>query len=255
MGFAAPALLPLAALAAVPLLIHILSRLRLRRIRFPSLMLLRTVRRERFSWIRLKEIVLLVLRTIALLALLLSLARPFLATALPAFGRATDVVLLVDDSYSMRYAGRWERAIVIARDLLGSLGRGRRALLLVSSGSPAPAEPAPPGRLIGRLDSIAPTSSAHPLLPALERAAGVAESLDARLVVITDLQRRAFEGDWRPGPGVVLLDVGRPGFDNACLAGLYPDNPLAASGTAVRLRADLVNFGDLLDLLGALCNP
>ena len=73
MGFLAPSLLPLAALAAIPIAIHILSRLRLKRADFPSLLLLTTARRERFSWLRLKELLLLIFRTLALLGLLLAL--------------------------------------------------------------------------------------------------------------------------------------------------------------------------------------
>ena len=58
MGFSAPSLLPLTALAAIPVVIHILSRLRLKRAEFPSLLLLTTVKRERFSWLRIKELLL-----------------------------------------------------------------------------------------------------------------------------------------------------------------------------------------------------
>jgi len=238
MGFSAPGLLGLAALAAVPLAIHIFSRLRLRRADFPSLLLLRTVRRERFSWVRLKEVLLLVLRTVALLALLTSLARPFLTAALPALGRGQDVVLVIDDSYSMGYSDRWSRAVAAARAVVTSLGPGRRAVIMTSSGGGALVSPA-------ALDTLRPTGSPGPLGPALERALPRAESLGAALVAVTDLQQRALGDSWRASGTVpvVLLDVGDPGFDNAAVARLYPDDPFAAAGRPVGIRADVVNYG------------
>jgi len=133
MGFSAPGLLPFAALAAIPVVIHILSRLRLKRAEFPSLLLLTTAKHERFSWLRLKELLLLIFRTLALLGLLLALARPFVRHRLPGLGRANDLIVVLDDSYSMSKPSQWQRALAVARELLNSLGPGRRAALIVSS--------------------------------------------------------------------------------------------------------------------------
>ncbi|MEO0005537.1 MAG: BatA domain-containing protein, partial [candidate division WOR-3 bacterium] len=87
MRFFSPQFFWLLPLAAIPFIIHLLSRLRLRRKDFPSLLLLQTVRRERFSWLRLKEIILLVLRTLTLLLLLFALTRPYLPVRSPGFLR------------------------------------------------------------------------------------------------------------------------------------------------------------------------
>jgi hypothetical protein len=245
MGFSAPALLPFAALAAIPVAIHLLSRLRLRRVDFPSLLLLRTVRRERFSWVRLKEILLLILRTLALLFLLLALARPFLNHAVPGLGRAGDLVLVLDDSYSMNFEHRWTRAAAAARDLLRTLGHGQKAILLTATGRHQVSTPASAARVLASLDSLEPSFGAPTLVPALERASELAESLDMSVLAFTDLQARAFDADWQPEPGrrISLVDVGTEKSDNCGIADLFPEDPFPAAGRPVRIKALVRNHG------------
>ncbi|MEO0086298.1 MAG: BatA domain-containing protein [candidate division WOR-3 bacterium] len=220
MGFSAPSFLPLAALAAIPLVIHLLSRLRLRRQDFPTLTLLESVRRERFSWVRLKEVILLILRTLLLAALLLSLSRPFIRPR-AAQGPSGDVVLVLDDSYSMGYASRWQKATSACSRLLQTLGPGRRTALLTASGSdPFPELTADRRSRLILLDTFAPSFSAASLDPALDRAAQLAAGSRAEVWVFTDLQEGSIPPDWRRPDWLrlVIVDCGSEDFDNSGVA-------------------------------------
>jgi hypothetical protein len=247
MGFLAPGLLPLAALAAIPIAIHILSRLRLKRADFPSLLLLTTARRERFSWLKLKELLLLIFRTLALLGLLLALARPFIRHRLPGLGRANDLVVVLDDSYSMAEPQQWQRALAVARDLLNSLGPGRRAALLVASqaGLSNSSLLSPPSSLLPLLDSLKPSFTGAVLEPALKRAVELARPARAEVAVVTDLQARAIPMDWRPPADVPVLLVGvaAPGGDNAGITRLYTEDRFPIAGRPTRIKADFTNYG------------
>jgi len=245
MGFSAAGLLPLLGLAAIPVVIHILSRLRLRRAEFPSLMLLQAVRRERFSWLRLKELLLLVFRTLALAGLLLALARPYVRQRLPGLGRANDLILVMDDSYSMGYANHWQRAQAAASGLVKSLGPGRRGVLLTSSGALAATEFLPARALALILNSLQPSFADVSLGRALDQAAGLARKSRADVVAITDLQDRDVPAGWKPSADVpaTLVDVGSPGFDNAGVARLCPEEFFPAASRPVRLKAELANYG------------
>jgi hypothetical protein len=247
MGFSAPSLLPLAALAAIPVVIHILSRLRLKRADFPSLLLLTTARRERFSWLKLKELLLLILRTLALLGLLLALARPFVRHRLPGLGRANDLVVVLDDSYSMGRPWQWRGAIAVARELINSVGPGRRAMLLVCSGQFAVRsgewQKAP--ALLSVLDSLQPSYSGATLEPALRRAVELARLAHAEVAVVTDLQARAMPSDWQPPADVpvLLVAVAAPDDDNAGITRLYTEDRFPVAGRATRIKADFANYG------------
>lgn len=244
MNFAAPALLPLALLAAVPLLIHIFSRTRLHRHDFPSLRLLDAVRRERFSFVRLKEILLLILRTLALLALLLVPPRP----ALIARGAGLppgDFVVVLDDSYSMGWGTRWDRARDAARRLLEGAGPGRRAGLLTASGSLLDTVLVDrPATLIRQLDSLPISSTAARLdsALALARRAGGGK---VTVFAVTDLQARALP----PGRAdsiepVRFVDVGADRAANVAVIDVGPENRLPVPKRAVRVRAVFANHSD-----------
>ncbi len=246
MGFVAPGLLWLVGLAAIPVVIHLLSRLRLQRAPFPSLALLATVRRERFSWLRLKELLLLAFRTLALLALLLALARPFLRHRLSGLGRAADLVIVLDDSYSMGYSDRWQKAQAAARELLKGLGSGRRAMVLLASEWNRTEEFLPAGRLIRRIDSLAPSFSAATLDSVMSRALREARPTRSDVVLITDLQQHSVGGlipVGRDSLSATFINVADARFDNASVVRLYPIDRYPAAGRPARLKADLRNHG------------
>lgn len=247
MGFGAVGLLPLIGLAAIPLIIHILSRLRLQKVAFPSLLLLASVRRERFSWLRLKELLLLILRTLALLFLLLAASRPYAKFRLPGAGRAGDVVVILDDSYSMSCGDRWQRATGVTRSLLRGMAAGQRARLLVASnaGAEGQGEWQKPERALARLDSLEPSHTGAVLEPALRVAAQAAQGAQAGVIVVTDLQARALPDTWRPTRGTrfLLLDVGSDGFDNAGIEKTYTAERFPLAGRPARIKADLANYG------------
>ncbi len=247
MGFLAPSLLPFAALAAIPIAIHILSRLRLKRAEFPSLLLLTTARRERFSWLRLKELLLLIFRTLALLALLLALARPFVRHRLPGLGGANDLVVVLDDSYSMSRPSQWQRTLATGRGLLQSLGPGRRAALLVTSqaGLSASSLLSPPSSLLPLLDSLKPSFTGALLEPALKRAVELAKPAHAEVAVVTDLQARAMPSDWQPPADVpvTLVSIAAPDGGNTGVARLYTEDRFPVAGRATHIKADFTNYG------------
>jgi hypothetical protein len=102
-GFLNPLVLFGLAAAAIPLLIHLFTRRRLKKVEFSSLWFLQNLEKTRIRQVKLKNILLLLLRTLIVILIVLAFARPALKGELAGLGRgaASSVVLLVDDSYSM----------------------------------------------------------------------------------------------------------------------------------------------------------
>ncbi len=93
--------------AAVPLLIHLLSRRKARREAFPSVRFLNQVHRQEVRRLRLREWLLLLLRTLAVACLALAFSRPAIQGSLAGGAHSPATMLaLVDESLSMRAAGR-----------------------------------------------------------------------------------------------------------------------------------------------------
>jgi len=93
----------LAALAAVtiPLLIHFLSRRRIKVVDFSSLKFLMTMQKSKLRWLKILELILLIIRMMIIGLIALAFSRPALTGKHTATHAPASVVLLVDDSPSL----------------------------------------------------------------------------------------------------------------------------------------------------------
>src|SRR3954462_12605382 len=139
MNFLAPAFLAGLAAIAVPVIIHLVNRERKVVVEFPSLMFLqripyRSVRRQ-----KIRHILLLLMRCLALALLVAAFARPFFQRRQAAItgSGARELVILLDRSSSMGYANRWDKARDAAKKAVSGLGSTDRATLVLFAGDAA----------------------------------------------------------------------------------------------------------------------
>ncbi len=246
----APGLLGLAALAAAPVAIHLLTRSRFRPRPFPALAFLTAGRSGAGAPSRLRHWLVLLLRTLAIVALVLAAAGPRWTTAPAAAGRPLAVV--VDGSVSMRQdlAGitAWERATAAA-DRLIEAATGRPVLVVVAGDAPERSSPRPeperaPARSLLRI--AAPGWGAGSLPTA------VAEALAAlpeggELVVISDGSREALAGidpaAFPPAVAFRHVSVGTAA-GNAAVTAIGLDPGLAVVGRPLRLVIEAARHAD-----------
>ena len=95
-----------AAVAAAPVLIHLLSRRRYRQMDWAAMQFLLAAVRESRRRVRLEHLLLLLVRTLVIVLLVLAVADPYLESSGVLFvpgGPRTHRVLVLDGSYSMAY--------------------------------------------------------------------------------------------------------------------------------------------------------
>lgn len=220
MGLLAPLFLLGLAAVAVPVLIHLRLRHRTRVIRFPSLMFIsrapyRSMRRR-----RLRDVLLLLMRCLAVALLALAFARPLWQADAAAGVTSSSrlVVVLLDNSFSMGFGDRWQRAATAAESAFGDLdAAGRGALIVYSDEAELQSAPTSDGALLAatvRDVEVAPRSTS--LLPAIQMARGVlaeAGELGRReLVIVSDFQRSSWTSEnvaaLPAGVELRLVDVG-----------------------------------------------
>ena len=166
MQFLAPSLLLGLAAAILPWLIHRIGKRRANPVRFAAMELLLRAERKVSARRRLREILLLLLRTAIAASLPLVFAKPFaeIRSDLPAATtRPQSAVIVLDDSASLRRtAGEtggdplFEQARAQARTLIEHLSpESDAALVLASEGTPTPiAEPSSDrNRLLAAVDA------------------------------------------------------------------------------------------------------
>lgn len=245
--------------AALPVLIHLFTRRKPREVKFPSLEFLAEVNQSEIRRLRLKQWLLLALRTLAVALLALAMARPSLQGGARGGDAASTLVALVDVSGSMGAPDGDGRPLTatarrVVESLLATLGPADEMLLVPYDRATRPLSEAPisdSGRLRAAAQALAPTASATDHGTALELAARALQgshALNRELFWISDFQRTGF-GDkgFTPPPGpwnasrVYLVPLVPRSRANAALtaAGLAP---AADPGQPPALEVDAESF-------------
>lgn len=249
MSLLAPLLLAGLALLIVPVLVHLTQRQRKDVTAFPSLMFLREIPFRSTNRRRIRHPLLFALRCLALILLVLAFARPWFAGgAAVGDDQGRDVVLLLDTSGSLAYAGRRDAAIEAARTALAELGEGDRAALVTFDDRAeqrvalTPDVEALRSGLAGVRPTDRPTRLETGLLLA-GRILGDSDRARREVVLVSDFQRTAWEeGRARLPVGVTLrpILVGDGRSANVAIG----DVQLTAAGeNRHRILARIVNLG------------
>lgn len=272
MNFLAPLFLAGAAALAAPILFHLIRRSTRERIPFGSLFLLRATPPRMRKRSRLEDVLLLLLRCLALVLLVLGFSRPFFRSSTPATPISQPnqrIVLLVDTSASMRRAGLWNVALdaadkttrtLAAGDLLSlvTFDRESRSLISFDAWKATPSDRRP-ALVAAQLKESGPTWSSTSLGQALIGAAETLgersddpASLVRRIVLITDLQEgchldplQAYE--WPKGITLHVERVQAAGASkgNVGLQLLTDTAPAAPASTNASLRLRLTATPEL----------
>ncbi|MDH3734941.1 MAG: BatA domain-containing protein [Gemmatimonadota bacterium] len=238
-------------LLAVPIIIHLTQRQRSEVTAFPSLMFLRKIPFKTSNRRRIRHPLLFALRCLAIALMVAAFARPFVAGPGAVAGdSARDVVILIDNSASLRYDGRWDAALDEARSIAGGLAEGDRAAL-VTFNERAAEEMSLTGDLLtlgSAIDRLEPTDLGTRIEAGLQLAGRIldqSERADREVVLITDFQRTGWEdqGRSRLPDGVSLTPVSLAGDGDANLV-VADARFSGGEGGRFRIVARVANMGD-----------
>ncbi len=243
--------------AGIPLLIHLWNRRRVVTIDFSSLMFLAAAHRENARRFQLRQLLILLLRMAIVALIAFALARPFLTLGLPvASVRAkTDVVIVLDNSYSMGYQEvdgvRFEKAKTLATDILDTLRHGDSATLILMSDTPQPVFQ----QLTPDLESVIAaintaeisyrTTNVQPSLELAHEILTESEQLNKELYLISDFARNGWE-NWgrlpnRSGARISLIPVTENEAHNISIEEIRPSNQLIGVNLLLQLNVTIVN--------------
>lgn len=254
MNFLAPAFLAGLAAIAVPVIIHLIHRERKAVIEFPSLMFLeripyRSVRRQ-----KIRHLLLLILRCIAIALLVAAFARPFFERRHTAIGTtgAREVVILLDRSASMGYGNRWEKAKAAAKKIVAGISPTDHATLVLfaEDASVANDPTAPAERINTALSAAKLSSEATRYAPALKLASQIitASTLPRReVVLISDYQKVGWanhnEIGFPQGTVITPVDLGSAAAPNVAVAQVTTSRDSTGERDHVTVAARLINTG------------
>ena len=243
--------------AGIPLVIHLWNRRRVVTIDFSSLIFITAAHRENARRFQLRQFLILLLRMAIIALIALALARPFLTLGLPvASVRAkTDVVIVLDNSYSMAYQDingvRFDKAKTLATDIIDTLRHGDRAALILMSDIPKPIF----RQLTPDIDSVTEaindtetsyrTTNVQPSLELAHEILAESEQLNKEIYLVSDFARNGWE-NWnklpnRSGARISLIPVAEGEAHNISIKEIRPSNQLIGVDLPFHLNVTTVN--------------
>ncbi len=257
MAFLNPLVLLGLAAAAIPILIHLFNFRKPRTVDFSSLAFLHELQKSTMRRVRIKQWLLLILRTLAIACLVLAFARPTVQSGWAAvFGGQveTSTALVLDNSLSMTVRDAQGDLLTQARELASAVVEaseaGDEVFLVATAAAGRPEAFRNPGPALDAIAELEPEAGAGTVGNAVGRAFALldgAENLNREVLVVSDLQASTFLDSARvPAPEgvrVTLLPVGERQHANVAVTEARVVSRIVEAGQPAEVEATLVSYG------------
>jgi hypothetical protein len=266
MTFLNPIVLFGLAAAAIPIVIHLLNLRKLKTVEFSTLRFLKELQRTSIRRLKIRQWLLLLLRTLLVVFLVLAFSRPAIRGSLAGLGSteaSTGMVIVLDDSPSMGI--RNERGVVfdqaknLAERIVDFARPGDAVSVLRLSEANAPVHqdrPLSAEAARKALQGMTVTGKAFPygkIIAAARRLAASSQHANRELYLFTDAQRlqftpdpeaidTAFTDDERLR--VYLVEIPSPRRENAAVTSVTLESRLLAPQVPIIMKAVVRNAGD-----------
>ena len=211
--FLFPMVVAAAGAAVAPVIIHLIMRTKPRKIVFPAMRFVRKSHQANLSKLRLKHLILLLMRMLAIVLLALLIARARLPQWTSVAGSAVPAaaVVIVDNSGSMRYVHRGRTLLArgkrFAGEVIDSLPAGSRVAILPTEGAAGKLSFQADRKFVAeQLAGIEAGYGTRPIGPSLIRALTMLKKTDMtrkEVYVVSDMTRQS----WRDLKAIREKDV------------------------------------------------
>ncbi len=257
MNFLSPLFLIGALAGLVPILLHLIKREHARKIEFPTLMFLQRISKKTIRYQKLRHLLLLLMRVLAILLVVFAFMKPYREKAGAAVlaGRvATAHIIVIDNSMSMGYEGRWARAKKAAAGIVRQGSAGDRFAVLGFSDVTAALTQLTPNAsdALTRIEDgmvLSDRSTRYAqAMTAAERIALDAGTGRRIIHLISDFQKNGWgaeEQELRLAAGIELkyVDLGSDEFSNLAFRDVHVIEADQNAAGGARIKASIENFG------------
>ncbi len=271
MNFMNLALVGGAAAAAIPILVHLISKSQHREVKWGAMHLIELTLKSQQRRLRFENWLLMLLRCAIPIILALCMARPILkGSAVLWSNEKTSLLVLLDNSYSLDFKGaggaNFEKARDAAAEIVEQLQRGSDVNVILMSAPDSPLYDTPVYNTKAVAQEISEMSAGFGqarVSAALEKGGEQLVKMDhphRELVLVTDMQRiswpaeegeaalrtrvcNQFKGLEIP-PNLTLFHVGVEGRENVCVETLGFSHLLLGVNQTIKVQASLRNYGE-----------
>ena len=255
MNFVYPGFLFALLAIAIPILIHLFNFRKFKRVYFSHIRFLKDVQEETKSRSRLKHLLILASRILAIIFLVLAFAQPYVPQSdQEDSGGKRAVSIYVDNSFSMSNQGEQgdllETARQYAYEVVKSYSASDRFQIITNDYAPGSS------RLLNResaeamIADIAPSGASRPLEEIMARQVSALQESNADnrdLFLISDFQRSQIGTTWTMPDSsypVHLIPLGGQELANISLDSCWFESPVRQTGVTEKLYFSLTNYSD-----------
>jgi len=240
---------------AIPIVVHLFNFRRHKLVYFSDTSLLQSLKQETARTNRLKHLLVLLMRLLAITALVLAFARPYFPDDAISQQPENEIVLLyLDNSVSMQMAGvegaLLDDARKVALEIIDFYGPEKRFTLLSNSFSPRQERPMNRDEAMQQLSYISADAPPIQANEILERAKSIASKFDqekSSLFLLSDFQKSAFD-DLKPTTDsslrLYLLPFSAKTKANVYIDSVWLESPVVQVDMPVTLNVRLRNEAD-----------
>lgn len=252
MNFQNPTFLWALLLLAIPLIIHLFNFRKYKKVLFSNVAMLKQIQTESRKTRQIKKWLILAARMLAVAALVLAFARPYIPHAGSQNGRQL-VSLYLDNSQSMSAEGEngqlFENAKNTAREILDNLPPDADLQIIDNALSPFTNRTYSPANATKIIDDLEVDYHPNDLAAALQKSRNKAISegfVSHHFFAISDYQKEAksIESVQDSGLNIHLLRTAPVALQNLSIDSVWLDEPVVRPGVPVKLKVKIVNNGD-----------
>ena len=262
MSFLNPIFLFALAAIGLPLVIHLLNLRKPKRVQFSTLAFFKELQKTTIRKIKIKRLLLLLLRLLAIACLAMVLARPFLPPALSTGSSGNQPIvhaILFDNSISMNRIGSkgplMEQATELVQNILDASNEKDRFIIQTTNGEPLNASVAGSNLIERRLGEIKVTKSGSFLSERLNNLVSVLEESpfqNKNLYIINDNNAELIDvlsenfQDRSPNFGITILNVEEVETQNTFVSEVTSSSSMVGKGIPFTLEVKVQNEGSVL---------
>ncbi len=253
LNFLNTAVMAAAAAALFPFLLHLFSKRKVKIVPFSSIAFLKAMQRRQVRAIKIKQLLLLIIRTLIILAVVLAFARPATRGGYLGSHATVSAVVVLDNSASMGLSVKDGRLFDLgrrkARDIINQLQQSDEAAVITTSGDfsrlqgkNAFGNPAAALEFVNRVDM---TDDRADLMRSCNDAVSLLadrKNLNREIYIISDFQETSFDPDKAAKEfdgKIFLVDLSSEETDNSAVVDVDLGNQLIEVGTNFTVSATI----------------
>lgn len=250
MSFANPAFLFALGFLAIPVIIHLFNFRKFKRVYFTNVALLEEVKEQTQSTSRLKNLLILIARILALAALIVAFSEPFIPSATNLTPQVSTVGIYIDNSPSMGSKGEEGilllEAIAKGKNMVEAFPENTSFILSTNNSSARLQRELTKSEAIDEIELIKEATATRNMAEALKKIQAIGNGKPMRIFLISDFQRSTAALDElakTKQSGVSLVPVSGNQSANLAIDSVWFSTPTHLVNGKEELTVQLANYG------------